>query len=77
MSERLDRELEQHFKGIPNGELARRIEEAEPFEGDDEAYELTRRLGQVGLKWCIVQNDGRERVAFYVDDSDDEDRGYD
>lgn len=66
MSESLDRILEDEFKGIPDAELVRVIQSAEPFGSDDEEYELNRRLTLVGMAWRFSQKYGENRVIIYT-----------
>lgn len=51
MRNRLDRAIEKKFRGVTSNELMRRMEAAPDFGYDDEEYELSRRLGAVGLEW--------------------------
>jgi len=65
VSERLDRILEDQFKGTSDAELIRRMEHAPDFGYDDEEYELNRRLKLGGLAWRWAQFNGRDRVEVY------------
>lgn len=47
----LEEQIKDKFAGYTDGQLMRRMEAAEDFKYDDEAYELNRRLGAVGLSW--------------------------
>ncbi len=77
MSESLDRELERHFHGQTNEQLARSIERSADFGADDEEYELTRRLNLVGMAWKYSQKYGADVVVIYEPENENEVRGYD
>lgn len=47
----LETQIKERFAGYTDGQIMRRMEAAEDFAYDDEAYELNRRLGLVGLTW--------------------------
>lgn len=47
----LETQIKEKFAGYTDGQIMRRMEAAPDFGYDDEAYELNRRLGAVGLTW--------------------------
>lgn len=47
----LETQIKEKFAGYSDGQIMRRMEAAPDFGYDDEAYELNRRLGAVGLTW--------------------------
>ena len=49
--ESLEDQIKAKFAGYTDGQIMRRMEAAPDFGYDDEAYELNRRLGAVGLTW--------------------------
>jgi len=62
----LDREIARKFGHYTIEQLARRIERAKPFDYDDEAYELNRRLKALGnTAWKFVNRDGFDAVVIY------------
>lgn len=65
MSERLDKIIAEHFEGVPDQELIRRMERAEDFKYDDESYELSRRLGARALDWRWSDDFHHPRVVVY------------
>lgn len=47
----LETQIKEKFAGYTDGQIMRRMEAAEDFAYDDESFELSRRLGAVGLSW--------------------------
>lgn len=47
----LEAQIKEKFAGLTDDALIRRMNAAPDFGYDDEAYELNRRLGAVGLTW--------------------------
>jgi hypothetical protein len=58
----LEEQIKQKFEGYTDGQIMRRMEAAEDFGYDDEAMELNRRLGAVGLTWRWSK---RNKVLIY------------
>jgi hypothetical protein len=58
----LDEVIADKFAHLNDMELIRRMERAEDFKYDDEAYELNRRLGAVGLTWMWDRDTNKVRV---------------
>ncbi|MGO4470376.1 hypothetical protein AB4Y95_00355 [Arthrobacter sp. M-10] len=47
----LETQIKEKFAGQTDADIIRRMNAAPDFGYDDEAYELNRRLGAVGLSW--------------------------
>lgn len=58
----LETQIKEKFAGYTDGQIMRRMEAAPDFGYDDEAYELNRRLGLVGLTW---RWSSRNKVLIY------------